>query len=447
MKFACFAALATTSAITSHNKVATSDVYYGGIGPVEGWTFPQMGGENGDQVAVGAYTSETTFFGVFDTAGTGLLSGLNTSTPTAVGSLQGFGDFTVSKGSPSLGSPCAAFVSSISGVTGVFVQLPNGEIATVATTNTTFAPANSSFSFLGQPSVEISEDLSTVYVAFAGRAGSTWRGIILASLPIGGGEVSLEAMADTSSTIPNTASLFKCLSSPKVTRKGHVIFFGSHCGSTYASQIVQEQFKQLVMFKTEPVLNHALTRHREVGVNNLHAGLWRSVGGVVTAVVDYLSTVPDGNGDEHFTAFSDAGLGLDGTVSFVALGSNGSFGIYKDSGSGITTIANRKMNVPGTNCPFASFPEQPSIDAQGRAVFFGQCDSENTGVYYETSSAGEFGTIINAKDKVEGQVSLYIGFGPTCVSGNKASVYVVLNDTTAGVWAFDVPKPQESVLL
>merc|ERR1712137_420095 len=185
------------------------------------------------------------------------------------------------------------------------------------------------------------------------------------------------------------------------------------------------------------------TRARQVGVSNLHAGLWRAANGNIICVVCEGTTIPDGEDGEKFIAFSDAGLGLDGTVAVVGLGSNGSMGIYKDTGaSSLTVIANKKVSVPGhSDCNFSSFPQVPSVDANGKTVFFGECNSQVGGVYSETSDYGTYGTLIDFDDKVDGFDPIYIGFGTNAVSGTTAAFYMVLDDSqeSNGIWAFQVP--------
>lgn len=442
--FVCPAVLAAVaSGMTSYTKITTNDIYVGGIGPVEGYTYPQMGGPRGDLVQMGGYTTANEFLAAFDSTGKGFVGGLNSSTLSPAGNLLGFGDFSVSSAHHPAGVPVTTFVSSVSSEDGIFVELPSGEIATIVTTNTTFGPAGGeAFNYLAQPNVEISQDQSTVYVAFAARAGYTWRGILLANLPVGGGDVSLDLVVDTSVTIPNTDVNFVCISNPKVTTTGTVMFFGSHCGHSSASSMVEQQFNNNMLYKSEPVLKHALTGNRQVGVGSVHPGLWQAQGGKITEIVDENTQIPGGVSGESFAAFSDAGVGYDGTVAFVGLGTNGSYGLYKRSpgASGLTMVVNNQVDVPGySNCPFRNIPQVPSVDADGNVVFFGLCDSKTAGVFAETSSG--LGTLLTYDDKVNGYSTIYVGHGTNAVSGSKAAVYIVLDDpsVTSGIWIFDIP--------
>jgi hypothetical protein len=413
-----------------------------------------MGGQNGDLVEIAAYTTSKYFLGVFDAAGGGLLAGVNASTSTSAGSLVGFGDFAVSKGNPlPPGKPVTAFISSASSFDGIFVQLPDGQIVTVATTKDTYGPAGGEvFNFFANPSVEVSEDLSTIYVCFDARTGSYssgWRGIILGTLSIDGSTVSLQLVVDNSMTMPDSGATFKCISGGRVTNEGDVIFFGSQCGSTGASQMVTNQFNNLVMYRTEPVLKHALTKNHQVGVSNVHPGLWRYSSGSISVVANDLTAVPEGVSGEEFWGFSDAGIGVDGTLSFVAMGTEGSYGVYKTNGTGLSIVANNKMDVPGySNCKFANFPQVPSVDSDGNVIFFGQCNETIAGVFNQLSGGG-FGTIITYDDKVDGYSTIYVGYGSNAASGGKAALYIVLNDykVTNGVWAFDVPSNEDPALV
>merc|ERR1712000_571019 len=99
----------------------------------------------------------------------------------------------------------------------------------------------------------------------------------------------------------------------------------------------------------------------------------------------------------------------------------------------LTMVASNKMNVPGySDCRFSNFPQVPSVGLNSETVFFGQCDADVAGVFYEVAS-GDLWTIINYDDKVDNQNLLYVGYGTTSYSGSKAALYIVLEDTTAGI--------------
>lgn len=345
----------------------------------------------------------------------------------------------------------AAFVSSVSGYDGIFVQLPDGGIQTIVSTRELQPLANNqSFNLLRQVSVEVSHDLQTIFVAFCAYAGAYsggWRGVLRANIPVTGGDVSLSLIVDNTYGIPGSEALFKCLGSPAVTRKGDVTFFGSYCGHSGVSQMVTDQFNSMVMYKTEPVITHGLTRHRQVGASATDAGLYRSVDGVISVIANDKSTVP-GAENEFFAAFSDPGVGLDGTVAFVSLCNNGTYGIWKYSNDELKLVTSNHFNVPGySSCPFRNFPQAPSVDGKGNAVFFGQCDEKVGGVFAEQSD-GSLGTLITYDDKVDGYETIYVGFGANAASGNKAALYMVLDDSnvTNGVWSFDLPTSEDALL-
>merc|ERR1712226_1212198 len=158
-------------------------------------------------------------------------------------------------------------------------------------------------------------------------------------------------------------------------------------------------------------------------------------------VVGQNTTIPGGESGEEFLAFSDAGVGADGTVAFVGMGENQSYGIFKDSGAGLVSVVGNQVEVPGyPGCKFASFPQVPSVDASGEVVFFGQHNEKIAGVF-SSQSGGSFGTLLTYDDKVDGQDTIYVGYGGNAVSGGKAAIYMVLDDAnvTNGVWIFDVP--------
>lgn len=338
-----------------------------------------------------------------------------------------------------------AFVSSVAGADGIFVRLSDGNIITVVTTLMT-SPSGSAYNFLAQPGVEVSEDGRSLLVSFAARAGTVWRGIMLAEVPVGdeGGSVQFSKVADTSTTIPGTSVMYKCLSVPKVTAQRHVIFFGSHCGSVGASQMVQNQWSNLALYDDQPVTQHPLTSHRgvSVGVSVLSPGIWRAAEGAITAVASDQTPIPDGNPGESFVAFSDPGVGIDGTVAFVALGNNGSYGIYKvRTDGGAEVVANKHREVPGfPGCNFANFPQVPSIDAAGNTVFLGKCDASVGGVFYEDGDG--LGTVLSYNDTIDGVPLVYVGYGTNAYSANRVALYLLLDNSSNGIWTFDIPNPK-----
>jgi len=448
MKYGATAMLASVvSAGSSYVKVAQSDSSYGGLGLVEGFTYPQMGGQNGVDVFAGAYTAGEGFLGEFNSDG--FVSGLNQSTVTDVGSpLLAFGDFAVSRASTPSGDVAKVFVSSTVDYDGVFLQLPGG-IVTIATTQNTWE--GNTFNVLSNPAVEISHDQAHALVAFEAKTGaysSGWRGILLAKVPLNApAVVSLLKVVDNKMSMPGTSNIFKCITSPAVSQTGDVVFFGSQCGSSRASEMVTDQFNNLVKFKGEPVSQHALTKHRQVGVPDLHAGVWRWSAGTILALANENTQVPGGPHGEGFMSFSQPAIGIDGTVGFVALGNNGSYGMYKTTSSGLAVIANKQVAVPGYEDKFQNFPQPPSFDKNGNAVFYGQSTAKIAGVFAETSSG--LATVLNEDDLIGGYNTVYVGFGANAVSTDKAAVYLVLSDSdsTNGVWIFDVPTSADDVAL
>jgi len=251
----------------------------------------------------------------------------------------------------------------------------------------------------------------------------------------------LEVVADNTMKMPGFGASFTCLNGPAVTQAGDVIFFGSQCGSNGASQMVTNQFNNLVMYKTEPVLKHALTKGRQVGAGTTYPGLWRWSAGALSVLVGQNTTIPGGQSGEEFLAFSDAGVGIDGTVAFVGMGEGATYGVFRDSGAGLVSVVSNQVEVPGyPGCNFASFPQVPSVDETGELVFFGQCN-EKVGGVFASQPDGSFGTLLTYDDKVDGQDTIYVGYGANAVAGGKAAVYMVLDDrnVTNGIWVFDVP--------
>lgn len=348
------------------------------------------------------------------------------------------------------------FVSTAGGVDGVFLQMPSGVILKLADTATVYEPANATFYVLSEPSVAVSEDKTVCYVSFCARAGSSWRGIVLATIPVDADkneDVKLATVADTSTQIPagDVAVNFRCLTVPAVTPQGDVVFFGSHCGST-GSNFVEQQWNKMAFSGWKPRDSDILTKNRGsfYGAENVNPGIWRwGKDGSIVEVVNFQTTIPDGQPGEAFVAFSDPGVALDGTAAFVGLGNNGSYGVFKGSRSKpLSLVAGRQTPVPDySGYTFQSIPNIPSVGSQGEVVFFGAADSEVAGVFAEDPVTGELSTVINYKALVEDQELLYIGFGTQAYSAGVASAYMVLNDTTNGVWNLPVTHSTHSQLV
>lgn len=292
----------------------------------------------------------------------------------------------------------------------------------------------------------MSEDKTECYVSFSARAGSSWRGILLAKVPAdasSNAEVVLTTVVDTATAIPagNTSVNFRCMSVPQATPQGDVVFFGSNCGSS-GSEIVESQWNKLALFGDTLRDAAILTKNRGswLGGTNVNPGIWRYGQGSIIEVVNFESTIPSGKDGEAFVAFSDPGVGLDGTAAFVGLGNQGTYGLFKGNrNKPLKLIAGKLTAVPGyPNNSFQSIPNIPSIGPQGEVVFFGSSTSDVAGVFAEDPVTGELSTVINYDTQVEGQPTLYIGFGTQAYSDNVASAYIVLNDTTCGVWNLPV---------
>jgi len=157
-------------------------------------------------------------------------------------------------------------------------------------------------------------------------------------------------------------------------------------------------------------------------------------------VVHFQTTIPDGQPGERFVAFSDPGISIDGTAAFVGLGDKGSYGVFKGSRrKPLSLVAGRQTPMPGYNgMTFQNIPYVPSVGPDGEVIFFGSASSEHAGIYAEHPATGTLSTVINYNDKVENQELIYIGYGAQAYSAGLASAYMVLNDTTCGVWNLPV---------
>jgi hypothetical protein len=435
--------------VATPTSIADTDDSIAGFGKLDGFTFPRLGGDNADQTVFGGYVESGSALLVYDSTGAGRLDGFNSSTTDAAGNnFNGFGDFGVSSSNHPLGVPVVTFVSTAAGVDGVFLQMPSGTILRVASTDQVYPPAGDAFYMLSEPSVAVSEDKTECYVSFAARAGQSWRGILLAKVPAdadGNEDVVLTTVADTSTPIPagNISVNFRCLSVPQATPQGDVVFFGSNCGST-GSLFVEAQWARQAFSGWTPRDSDILTKNRGsfYGASNVNPGIWRygKDDGSIIEVVNFETTIPGGQPGESFVAFSDPGVSLDGTAAFVGLGNNGSYGVFKGSRSKpLALVAGRQTPVPlYSDYTFQNIPNVPSLGPQGEVVFFGAATSDIAGIFAEDPENGVLSTVINYDVQVEGQPLLYVGFGTQAYSNGVAAAYMVLNDTTCGVWNLPV---------
>jgi len=435
--FAAAVAATPTTIVTTRDSIS-------GFGQIDGFTFPRIGGENADQTVMGSYAETASALLVYASTG-GRLDGFNSTTVDAAGNtLNGFGDFGVSASNHREGQPVVTFISTAGDVDGVFLQLPSGLILNIASTGQTYEGAGGAFYFLSEPSVAVSDDKSECYVTFAARAGTSWRGILLATIPSdadSNSDVVLTTVADTATAIPSSNATFRCMTVPQATPQGDVVFFGSNCGSS-GSAAVEAQFNRLAYIGSNPRDFDILTKNRGMffGGSNMRPGIWRYGQGSIIEVVSFQSEVPDGQPGEAFVAFSDPGVALDGTAAFVGLGNNGSYGIFKGSrAKPLALVAGKQTPVPGYDgYTFQSMPNIPSLGKDGEVVFYGAVTSEIAGIFAEDPKTGALSTVINYDTEVDGQETLYIGFGTQAYSNGVAAAYVVLNDTTNGIWNFPV---------
>lgn len=438
--------LVATAAVATLTNIADTDDTISGFGKLDGFTFPRLGGDNADQTVFGGYVQAGSALLVYDSTGKGRLDGFNSSSVDAAGNnLNGFGDFGVSSSNHPEGVPVVTFVSTAAGVDGVFLQMPSGLVLRVASTGQVYEPVGEAFYMVSEPSVAVSEDKTKCFVSFSARAGASWRGILLAEIPSdadGNEDVHLTTVADTGTPIPagNTSVNFRCLSVPQATPQGDVVFFGSNCGST-GSLFVEAQWARQAFVGWNPRDSDILTKNAgSFYGSNVNPGIWRYGQGSIVEVVNFETTIPGGQPGEQFVAFSDPGVALDGTAAFVGLGNNGSYGVFKGSrNKALSLVAGRQTPVPGyPGYTFQNMPNVPSLGPQGEVVFFGAASSDVAGIFAENPDNGELSTVINYDTPVEGQPTLYIGYGTQAYSNGLASAYIVLNDTTCGVWNLPV---------
>lgn len=224
---------------------------------------------------------------------------------------------------------------------------------------------------------------------------------------------------------------------------GGVIFFGSNCGSSESPR-VQQQMDSQTPFRSHLRASHCLFKDREQGFGSsaVHPGIWRAGPGEegLSAVAGDGVPVPGGSANETWFAFSNPTMTEDGTVAFVGLGSNNSYGIFKCRRwwEELRRVVDTETDIPGYAGVFYDFPNPPSLTRRGEVVFYGLQSSAVGGVFAETEG-GDLATVLNFDDQVEGQGTIYLGFGPNACAGRRAAMYAVLANYTYGVWTFDVP--------
>ncbi len=113
-----------------------------------------------------------------------------------------------------------------------------------------------------------------------------------------------------------------------------------------------------------------------------------------TKIVDHSSAIPDGSGS--FTALYGAFAG-EGMVGFYG-GGDGQQGAYLWDGAGLTRIADKTTNSPGTSSPFTQFNLSNGAILDGRAYIYAIHDlgasGNATGIYgFDPSGGGTLSTI------------------------------------------------------
>jgi hypothetical protein len=163
----------------------------------------------------------------------------------------------------------------------------------------------------------------------------------------------------------------------------------------------------------------------------------RALRGALQTVASSATVVP-GSVHTSFQAFSAPSIGGDGTVAFVALTSIGE-GVYARSDSVLRSIANVSTPLPeaaGTHT-FGDFPYAVSVGADGRVLFYADAPLAYSGIYSETKGGGLQAELTQA-NSVNGQGIVFIGLGASAYdeASDSFATYLVLEDTTDGIWVF-----------
>jgi len=258
--------------------------------------------------------------------------------------------------------------------------------------------------------------------------------------------------ASTLTQLPNRTDRFGCLEDPQVVAPsdGHsaaVAFFGSNCASPLKAPNR--------MVRTRHASAHALK------VDDLDPGVWmaelpiQSSTWKVKSIADGKTPVPGGKDGETFVAVSSPGGGGTSSrmVAFVGLGNQGTMALYVMlPGGALHTVAKVGDTVSSASrITFNDFPEPPSVDGT-RVAFLAHTSDDGQGVYVwdgaSLMAAGQspsalaspsslYTKVVSSDTKVGSASVTYIGFAKDSLRLSRVAVYMVLSNSTYGIYNVD----------
>jgi hypothetical protein len=298
--------------------------------------------------------------------------------PSTGGKFTGFGLPT-----PAQGAIAVVGVGS-QGTAGVYVK--SGELLTRIADTTTPVPggAGSFTSFR-----EIDFDAQGA-IAFAGTDASGAFGVYASSFP---GHPPVGRIADTRTPIPGSAGSFDFFGNPTVSDAG-VAFF-AHAANSPAG-----------------------------------TGLFFATGGALRAVASLKTPVPNAAGT--FNGFGSPVMSGD-TVAFHAEGTNGSDGIYTQTGSGpLAVVADLATPVPGGQGTFQSFSlNDPSIDG-ANVAFLANYETNKFGIFARVQ--GKLVRVLTSDDTLNGAGILNLGISLNQLSQGVLAFYAVTGPGVFGIY-------------
>lgn len=308
---------------------------------------------------------------------------IGTPIPSTGGSFTGFS-------MPVPAQSALAFIGQGSrGTSGIYVK--SGEVFVRIADTSTPVPGGSG-SFTRFDALDFDTRGS---IAFVGADAKGALGVYAGNFPL---QQPIRLIANSQTPIPGGGGTFDNFSSPAVTESG-VSFFASRTG------------------------------HPPAGV-----GIYVSQNGVLRDAATTNTPVPDATGTFYgFGAPAMAG----GTVTFHAIGTAGSDGIYAQTGSGkVSVVADLNTPVPGAAGRFQTFfSDDPSIDGDTVAFCAGYSQTQY-GLFARVK--GKIVRVVTTEDTINGQRVIYTGLTTNQLGGGVLAFYVVTGPGIFGIYTLPV---------
>jgi hypothetical protein len=174
-----------------------------------------------------------------------------------------------------------------------------------------------------------------------------------------------------------------------------------------------------------------------------YTGLFLATGFAAPSVVATTNTaIPNGTG--NFTIFGTVPDISGANVAFYGEGSSSQAGIYRSVGGVLSRVADRTTAVPGATGTFNSFTLTDLAISGDRVAFRGTGTSGVNGIY--TDLGGSLTKVIATGDSFDGKTVNAVNIGQFSFDGNNIAVVVGFTNGTGGVYTF-TPVPEPTGLL